>query len=220
MIMHFTAATIASISGAVALVSASQVVGSVGYAYSGSAADSSSGSIRGAVIKSQGTECSFANGFKAQEHQTDMGILNCGTGLICVEDESSSKGGRCTTAVTGEVAKHHRQLVACTYVNGTYGVKCEGPSACNGADTAKIGCGSCIGNNACSDWTGNITVGEGSCVGTEACRSMYTTSSIVIGDGSCHDNVACKFIKGEHFFVPFEFQHIVKTHMSWIYQAM
>jgi hypothetical protein len=200
--MHFTTATFASISGAVALVSASQVVESVGYAFGGSAADSSSGSIR-AAVKTQGTECAFANGFKVHDNPSDMGILDCGTDMICVKDASSSKGGRCATADIGEAAKHHRQLIAepCQYANGTNGVKCDPANACDGSvDSSKIGCGSCIGDNACSLWSGDITVGEGSCVGNLACYNMETTSSITIGNGSCHDDVACKWIEGKQLF--------------------
>ena len=33
---------------------------------------------------------------------------------------------------------------ACTFANGTAGVKCQGPDACNG-NRDNIGCGSCIG---------------------------------------------------------------------------
>jgi hypothetical protein len=69
----------------------------------------------------------------------------------------------------------HRQLTACTFANGTNGLKCVGLDACTGADESKIGCGSCYGTKSCFEPIGNVTIGE----------------------NSCHDNVACMYLQGK-----------------------
>jgi carbonic anhydrase/acetyltransferase-like protein (isoleucine patch superfamily) len=188
----FPTATISSISGAAYLASTASTVvaASVGLAY-----EQSSGSIR-AASKTRSNECTFVNGFKVRK-TPDTGILECGMGETCVEDVTSSTGGRCVVLQDEVLIESHRKLVSCNFKNGTLGEKCTN-NACGTADQSKIGCGSCIGTNACVGWSGDITVGEGSCLGNEACNQMdaTTTGSIIIGDGSCHDNVACKFNEG------------------------
>jgi hypothetical protein len=158
-----------------------------------------SGSIR-AASKPQGAECSFLNGFKVQGSNADTGILICGNGETCVEDDTSSAGGRCVLLEEEVAVESHRELVAvaCTYLNGTSGIKCDGLKACTGIDQSKVGCGSCNGPSACLGWFGDITVGENSCRGPEACRDMYTLTNITVGDNSCHDNVACKYVQGTY----------------------
>lgn len=209
----FPTTTIASVSGAAYLASSATTIAAanVGLAYQ-------SGSIR-AASKMRSTECSFANGFAVQR-ASDTGILECGMVETCVEDKTSSAGGRCVALEDEALVDSQRKLTtACTFKNGTAGVKCTN---CDGTvDLNKVGCGSCIGKfdlslfrppllfvltclnigkngkDACVSWSGDITVGEGSCVGPYACANMTATTSIVIGDGSCHDNVACSYIKGE-----------------------
>ena len=69
-----------------------------------------------------------------------MGILRCGSGEVCVEDEASSLGGICQKEELTD--ENHRHLTACTYTNGTAGTKCVGTSACGGVDPNNVGCGS------------------------------------------------------------------------------
>lgn len=217
----FPSTTIASISGAVYLASTTStgVAASVSVAYS----EPSTGSLR-ATAMSKGAECSFLNGFKVQA-SPDMGIL-CGVGETCVEDKTSSTGGRCVDFAQEKVlAEKHRELASCNFRNGTSGTKCDGMFSCYGiTDLTKIGCGSCIGGFACAGVTGTVgegscigasrtttktcytaagmgtvNIGDGSCVGNQACYKIDTTrlGSITIGNGSCHDNVACKYLEGK-----------------------
>jgi hypothetical protein len=173
--MHFTfpAATIISLSGGslIASLVSNEVAKSVGFAYADQA--SSSGSIRGGA-KTQGDECSFVNAFKVQGSLADPGILGCGYGMTCIEDKTSSIGGRCMN-LKGEVIEAHRQLTDCTFANGTDGNKCVGDNACTGADESKIGCGSCYGTKSCYQPIGDVTIGE----------------------NSCHDYVACMYLQGK-----------------------
>ena len=51
---------------------------------------------------------------------------------------------------------------------------------------ASAGCGSCLGDNACtakSGWMEYLFVADNACVGFEACKD---TKSAIIGDGSCY----------------------------------
>ena len=204
--MHYTfsPSTIASLSGTVflAVASTSQVVASVNFAYDESI-NAYSGSIR-AARKTRGTECSFVNAFKVDKTLVDTGILECGSGLTCVEDETSSLGGRCNVLMDMETnIESRRLLVDCTFSDGTTGTKCVGANACTGSDITKIGCGSCLGDQSCRDMYAGVTVGENSCLGDAACHKAghnpydTLTTSLTIKDGSCHDNVACKFLRGE-----------------------
>ena len=47
--------------------------------------------------------------------------------------------------------------------------KCVGEGACDGVDQSKIGCGSCIGMEACVKLASDVTIGANSCVGERAC---------------------------------------------------
>jgi hypothetical protein len=134
----FPTTTIASISGAAYLASSATTIAAanVGLAYE------QSGSIR-AASKTKSTECSFVNGFTVQK-ASDTGILECGMGETCVEDKTSSAGGRCVALEDEALVDSQRKLeTSCTYKNGTTGVKCTN---CDGTvDLNKVGCGSCIG---------------------------------------------------------------------------
>lgn len=137
----------------------------------------------------------------------DSGILNCENGLMCVEDETSSLGGRCVSLDNELVtnyndydefvsAEMHRQLAicnaadcstSCDYLNGTSGgQKCVGTRACYGIDPTNVGCGSCNGGWACSSVAQrSLTVGEKSCIGRKACYASSSTAAITIGNDSC-----------------------------------
>eukprot|EP00804_Cyclotella_cryptica_P028877 CCRYP_008459-RB/>CCRYP_008459-RB protein AED:0.08 eAED:0.08 QI:254/0.8/0.83/1/0.6/0.5/6/1423/499 len=181
-------------------------------------------------VTAAGAECLFVNSFKvgsasaskthdARSNAVDTGILSCPSLYTCVEDPSSSMGGRCVS-LSGhdgfgyEELYHdgqlHRSLVACTFANNTPGIKCEGTAACFGIDANDVLCGSCNGfracknayystigevscngDNACSSAT-NVTVGEGSCIGQNACSSVYKTT---VGQGSCNGYKACHSVQ-------------------------
>lgn len=170
----------------------------------------------------RGSECSFVNSFKAKPAsahrnanypRVDTGILNCPTAQTCVEDSTSSMGGRCISLFDhGDQddnvyeAMARRALVACTFANGTSGQKCVGPYACASLSKATVGCGSCNGRGACRSLN-KVNVAEGSCNGYYACyyasggsvgtdENGYTT----IGEGSCVGHWAvCYQIRGELF---------------------
>ena len=92
--------------------------------------------------RSLGEECSFASS-GLRRNEADTGILGCAEDLVCVEDDSSSLGGLCISAVDTD----HRDLETCT-------TKCTGLQACKGLSQefidSNIGEGSCCGNYACS----------------------------------------------------------------------
>jgi hypothetical protein len=171
------------------------------------------GSVRGATFK--GMECSLVDSLKAQPEaeqgaDADAGLLVCDNGEVCVEDLTSSLGGRCVKFKDEELANEydeltavdtrHRKLadytrIACTYADGSpNGVKCMGVGACAGIDPDKVQCGSCNGRWACGSmigWTnGNIGrtlyVGELSCNGEGACYSNTDSSTVTIGSESCN----------------------------------
>ena len=198
MRLTFPTATIASISGAIALVSTMTpcrvLCASASFAYD---EEMRSGTVRAVSSKTQGIECVFVNSFDGKGLYADTGILRCGNGMTCAPDSSSSTGGRCNTVtVQGEkvAAEPQRRLdqgTACTFSNGTFGMKCVGYSACYDADEANIGCGSCIGEYSCL-WMGNTTsVGEGSCIGEEACYSRFVREQGTIGPNSCIGELSC-----------------------------
>lgn len=200
MIFASPSATIASLSGSAFLVtlSSNKVAAST-------TLPSDHASTR---TKRKSTECLFEKGFKFDYikfdyNNADIGVLSCGYGSVCVEDNTSSIGGRCIKIkYVGDYVTSRRQLATdCQYVNGTFGRKCVGIDACYNADETKIGCGSCIGNYTCDSMSGDVTIGEHSCIGYAACYSASSGSgaSITIGDGSCHDNVACAFLKSKEY---------------------
>jgi hypothetical protein len=67
----------------------------------------SKGSIRAiSTLKAEPkeTECTLSNSFKVQ---VDSGILDCENGLVCVEDKTSSLGGRCVSLDNKLVADYN-----------------------------------------------------------------------------------------------------------------
>ena len=180
MHLTFPTATIASIHG-VAFLSTSnshQVAASISVSLQSSDANVSFKLLS----KAHNNECLFVNAFKKQEIQADVGILKCGAHEICVEDFSSSLGGRCVVFANKETSLNsRRQLIACKFANNTDGVKCEGLYACDGVNETLIGCGSCIGDFACSGLKAGTTVSENSCVEDFACVSFGGS----IGDNCC-----------------------------------
>ena len=109
--------------------------------------------------KNQGGECTTF----------DFDVLNsgvhtsCGMGMgeMCVEDSTSSIGGRCIVVSGKEIALGlHCDLNACR--------KCE--SGCRGVNPSKISCGFCNADRACWDLPSHFTVGENSCNGRYSCQ--------------------------------------------------
>ena len=113
----------------------------------------SESSSRSAVNASTlGEECSFAASFMLRANQADTGVLGCtDPQSICVEDELSSLGGRCTSNVI--VSRELQNTPACNE-------KCTGNNACQGLTQDfidnNIGDKSCCGNYACADITGGL----------------------------------------------------------------
>ena len=90
-------------------------------------------------------ECFIAS----QESSVDIGALGCEHDEVCVADASSSVGGRCHLDSQRELAPFDGTVgIACTFADGTTGIKCKGNSnTCKEVtDFSTIGCGSCIGN--------------------------------------------------------------------------
>lgn len=146
---------------------------------------SSSGFIRATATVKNGSECSFTNGFVAQDSHLDAGVLGCGMGETCVEDSSSSLGGRCIESRQRQLGAPENAPKDCEFANGTLGVKCSDFGACYGVNPDNVGCGSCIGRGSCWSMTG--TVGESSCIGDSACS--YSSGSM--GENSCIGKQSC-----------------------------
>ena len=154
----------------------------------------------------QGKECPFVDVTLTQldlVKAVDAGILRCGGNKeVCVEDASSSMGGRCAVVITNggsSYAQGRRELLLstpCTLASGQPGSKCSGGYACGGGtDISKIACGSCNGYSAC------YKMGVGSTVGEDSCNGSYATCSrtgvnTIIGAGSCNGQYACSFTGG------------------------
>lgn len=113
-----------------------------------------------------GDECSFVTNTSAVAHelksqQVDLGILQVCSDAehVCVEDEGSLIGGRCTLRTeVADVAKWEnikvdeveRELQSCT--------KCEGYLACAKTVQSKVACNSCNGDYACVYFYGESVV--------------------------------------------------------------
>lgn len=201
---NFPASITASILGAVLIVpSKSQVTADINAAKE----PARPRSIRGANLK--GAECSLVDSstkIDATTEDTDVGVLGCYDGEVCVADSASSLGGLCIDIeLSKELADKnndelvavdsHRELVgtSCVYADGSAGTKCAGTGAC--ANIAKIDdvyCGSCIGENACASTVSrNLVIYEKSCIGDNACRGSQS-SSLSVYAGSCVGSNACR----------------------------
>ena len=55
--------------------------------------ENNKGSARTAT-KKQGVECAFVDNVTVRK-SVDVGVLSCGVGKVCVEDSTSTLGGRC-----------------------------------------------------------------------------------------------------------------------------
>ena len=134
-------------------------------------------------------ECTFANEVNIRKKSSDVGILSCDMGDLCVEDFTSSLGGRCVSVSSVPVAlgaQAERQLCD----------KCVG--GCVGVvDQSNISCGSCMGDGACDGLPTSVTVGGDSCVGDKACQ--YAAYNI--GENSCVGDSACFYAEGELILV-------------------
>ena len=154
----------------------------------------------------RGKECSPSFQIEKNADETDIGVLKtCPGDKDCVEDITSSLGGRCvdsamssesiTSLSQGQLhgVDEARRLQGCTFANGTTGIKCDGEGACAQLPAdAKVGCGSCNGNLACGYMGSNATIAENSCVGVSACRYIKNAT---IADNSCVGRVsACGFM--------------------------
>ncbi len=114
-----------------------------------------------ASFQALGEECPFVAKAPATSElnyrQVDLGVLQlCGNaGHICVQDESSSIGGRCVleTRPAEETVSHHSEVGEVERILPTC-EKCNGTRACLYADQSKIGCGSCIGDYTCYGFSG------------------------------------------------------------------
>jgi len=144
-------------------------------------------------------ECSFVSSFNLRKADADLGILSqCSAPAhVCVEDASSTLGGRCVPVMSRE-----RKLQT------TCETKCTPASACEGLSQDfidnKIGQGSCCGEEACVGVSESSVIGEKSCIGNKNCFGMV---DMTVGNNSCNgDSVkgydgyygyACAFAKGE-----------------------
>lgn len=140
---------------------------------------------KAAILASVGAIRAAAEAAECALEGHAMGILSsCADFESCVEDPSSSLGGRC--APSGNAYGHgpaklhpNRKLagcsgdypddcIECTMSDGTTaGRKCDGYDACYGIDPNDVACGACNYLYACSLATGPIL--EGSCNGWGAC---------------------------------------------------
>ena len=83
------ATTFIAVSASAPLISTSEVAASI------LEHENSKGSVRTAA-KIQGVECAYVNGVTVRK-PVDVGVLSCGVGKVCVEDSTSTMGGRCET---------------------------------------------------------------------------------------------------------------------------
>ena len=151
----------------------------------------------------RGKECSPSFQIEKNEDKIDDGILKtCPKDKDCVEDITSSLGGRCVdSAMSSESIlslsqgqlhgiDEARRLQGCTFDDGTAGVKCVGLDACADlTDIATIGCGSCNYEKACRYMGDNNCIAENSCNGNRACSDMGDNT--IIAENSCNGNRAC-----------------------------
>lgn len=166
-------------------------------------------------------ECTFLNAF------TDVGILTpCPIGT-CIEDSTSSLGGRCVELFNEEDYYSYnsgssydggsstggatfgigtqRHLQTCTLTNGTASTRCTGPLACFNQNYATVACGSCNGKKSCMGMYKAI-VEEGSCNGVKSCYKVYGGDGMVgvnddgysvVAEGSCNGQYSCGYFMGE-----------------------
>eukprot|EP00956_Cyclotella_meneghiniana_P035659 scaffold116902_cov58-Cyclotella_meneghiniana.AAC.2 len=121
--------------------------------------------------ENHGVECTVENSVIVQK-SPDVGVLSCGVGEICIEDSTSSVGGRCMVLVADDEPalelQEERQL-SCK--------KCEGNLACYKVDQSRIPCGSCNGVGACYNLSNDVTIGANSCLAQWACAMAEVTAS-------------------------------------------
>ena len=109
-----------------------------------------------------------------QEMSEDVGILSCDIGELCLEDSTSSLGGRCFSDPSNPVDLGPQRELC---------VKCYGSDACKGvseSDKTNIACGSCNGVGACSYLASGVTIGVDSCNQFYACAIAEGEMNIVI----------------------------------------
>ena len=139
--------------------------------------ENSKGSIQKAA-KKQNVECAFVDSVGVRKSGADVGLLSCGAGKVCVEDSTSTMGGRCEVLVSADDAaaalEPQRERELCE--------KCVGSGACIGVDQSTIGCGACMGFDACRRLAFGVTIGDNSCVGDYACYNADGELNIVLLD--------------------------------------
>ena len=140
------------------------------------------------VAKKQGVECALADRITVRK-SADVGVLSCGVGEVCVEDSTSTMGGRCDVLVpdNDEAAALEPQRELHEECE-----KCVGDNACSGViDQSGIGCGSCIGLYSCANLASDATIGDNSCVGELACDSASGKFNIVrlVGNSFVNFNI-------------------------------
>ncbi|KAL3805576.1 hypothetical protein HJC23_005820 [Cyclotella cryptica] len=148
-----------------------------------------------AAPKNDGAECSFVNAFKVHAG-VDTGILECNVEETCIEDNTSTLGGRCfmldkeefvDMEIPHTASDSPFLTIPCSFINGTSAFKCVGQDACLGVnDFDAIGCGSCIGMFSCKEVAASV-IGENSCNGFGACNKHEQS----VGHNSCHGYYAC-----------------------------
>lgn len=119
-----------------------------------------------------GRECIFEHALKRKLREApDVELLSCDIGKMCVEDSSSSSGGRCAiVSGDGDAAVIKPRLEdECE--------KCAGDDACEGSDQDKIGCGSCNIAYACQNLGTDVTIGTNSCNGVSSCYEAQGESN-------------------------------------------
>eukprot|EP00956_Cyclotella_meneghiniana_P029763 scaffold73122_cov61-Cyclotella_meneghiniana.AAC.2 len=127
-------------------------------------------------VKKQGRECIVERALKLKLRSAPdvVELLSCDIGETCVEDASSSSGGRCAVvSADGAAAMEPRLEEECR--------KCEGTKACEGLSVDfianNIGCGSCNGSIACKG-LGDVTIGENSCNEFGSCYEAQGESNL------------------------------------------
>ena len=131
------------------------------------------------AAKKQGVECAFEDRIAIWK-SADVEELSCGVGKVCVEDSTSTMGGRCKVLVSADdeatALEPQRERGLCE--------KCEGKFACYGVDQSKISCGSCLGIMACFNLASDVTIGANSCIYDQACSEAEGELNTVLLDSN------------------------------------
>ena len=160
--------------------------------------ENSKGSVS-AAAKKQDVECAFVDRIAVQK-SADVGVLSCGVGKVCVEDSTSTVGGRCKLLASADdeaaALEPQRERELCE--------KCLGNNACVGVDDlSRIGCGSCIGVYACAQLASGVTIGNNACFGELACDRAYGEMNIIALMATKISQSRFVFPELKHYLLPF-----------------